>query len=42
MFNFIVVGESYAFFQIRTGTEEFSISLLFESTDEELNCNYKL
>jgi len=36
MFNFIVAGESYEFFQNRTGTEEFSISRLFESTDEDI------
>lgn len=36
MFNFIVAGETYAFFQNMTGTEEFSISRLFESTDEDI------
>lgn len=36
MFSFIVAGETYAFFQNMTGTEEFSISRLFESTDEEI------
>lgn len=36
MFNFIVAGETYAFFQKWEGTEEFSISRLFESTDEDI------
>lgn len=36
MFNFIVAGETYAFFQKMEGTEEFGMSRLFESTAEDI------
>ncbi|EEP89601.1 FRG domain-containing protein [Yersinia kristensenii] len=36
MFNFIVVGGSFNFFQMKEGRESFPISRLFESTAEDI------
>ncbi len=36
MFNFIIAGEIYEFFQKQTGSESFPVSRLFESTSDSI------